>query len=140
MMQVYENIEYQVCDHYSYKDFTNSIIPEDLSGRVIYGSFFYNETLDAEIFSGAEGTTFIKCDLRNIKIPESAITIDCRTERLKVQNDGNEWLVDDNNDPVKPAIYDIIEKLGLEVPTPEVIPDEPAEEPIDLIALARGEG
>lgn len=131
--------EYFYDEEFSFKDFTNRsvAIGNDL---VIYSSCFLNETPDAEIFpSDMTGVTFIKCNLDNILIPEGNFVIDCSQKRFEIQNDLNDWIIDENNEPTLPIDHEIFVKFDLPIPSPEDIPDEPVDKPIDLIALAKEE-
>lgn len=129
-------------DALSHKNFVNwSFVnrPEyDFNNKVIYGSVFTNETPDSQIFpANLTGATFIKCHLQNVIIPNGNTVIDCLTDRFKRQNDGNDWLINNLNAPIKPINHAIFTKLGLPLPLPKSIPATPLKNPIDLIALAK---
>lgn len=135
--------EYDGDDRLSFKNFSGWTFqdrPEyDFSDRVIYESSFNNETPDTEVFSrDTRGATFIKCNLDNVVIPKGNIVIDCTQRRFKVQNDGNDWEIDEQDNPVIPLIGPKqFLKRGLEVPKPEDIPAEKVEgKAVDLIVLA----
>ena len=123
--QPYEKYEYD--EKLSYRDFTNQTVSDsyDFSGKVIYQSCFSNEQPNSDIFGKIKGTTFIKCNLDNITIPDGCTVVDCSQKRFKIQSDGNDWLVDENDIPDKPVDYKIYVKQGREVPTKESLVLEP---------------
>lgn len=124
----------------SFRDFTNWEFhsrPEyDFTGKIIYASVFNNETPDAEIFQSFKGATFVKCHLDNVIVPDENEIIDCSEQRFEVQNDLNDWLIDEKNEPIKPVDFKLFEKRGLEIPKPEDIPDEEVAKRIDLHQVA----
>jgi hypothetical protein len=130
--------EYECDEALSFKDFSNQPVTHlDFNGKVIYSTVFYHETPDYAPFpKDMKGTTFIKCNLDNVIVPEGNMIIDCTQRRFKAQNDLNDWLIDENDNPVKPVDFKIYEKHGLEMPKPENIPSEKASKPIDLRAVA----
>lgn len=70
-------------------------------GTTVYRSIFSRETPKFEIFDATmTGVTFIRCPLDNIKIPNGNKLIDCQTKQFKAQADGDDWFVDDQNQPV----------------------------------------
>lgn len=131
--------DYSYDDKRSFRDWTGCYFPDvDWSGKVIYASVFSNETPDAHIFpDDMKGVTFIKCNLDNVFIPDGNTVIDCWQKRFKIQNDLNDWLVDENNNPIKPTDYKIFEKFNLPVPSPDKIPISKVSQRIDLIAEAK---
>lgn len=122
---------------WSFKNFSNMPVPDLPDNIVVYSTLFYHET-DAEPFRrDLSGVTFVKCNLDNLVIPEGNTVIQCSQNRFKVQNDRNDWLLDERGDVAIPMNYRTFEKLDLPMPKPEDIPLEMAEEAIDLIAVAR---
>ena len=115
MIQRYNDIEYRLDERYSRKDFTGRTLKEEnMTNVVIYGSCFSQEILDRHVFpDNMIGVTFIKCNLDNCYIPPGNITIDCWRRRFKVQNDLNDWLVDDSDNPIKPLNHKIFIKTSL---------------------------
>ena len=104
MRQKYNDIEYEISEKYSFKDLTGRDLSneKDMNGLVIYGSCLSHETPDAEILpSELTGTTFIKCNLSNVFVPNGNTVIDCNIKRFKVQNDLRDWEIDSENKPVK---------------------------------------
>lgn len=103
---------------FSFKDFTgHDLTLADLNGEVIEGSCFSQETPDAEIFAKDLKATFIDCNLDNVKIPDNCTVKNCSQKKFKVQDDGQDWLVDDSMTPTKPIDHLTYEKKGLPVPT-----------------------
>ena len=140
MKITYLDKEYDADDELSFRDFTGWDFlsrPEyDFSNKIIYASCFLNETPDIEIFDNTTNATFIKCNLSNVSLPLDCIAIDCIQTRYKVQNDLNDWIIDETNLPLKPIDWDIFTKLNLPIPKPEDIPDVKVDTRIDLIKEA----
>jgi len=143
MIKIYNKIEYNINDDYSFKDFTGRSNLE-VSG-IVYGSCFSQEIPDNHIFpNDMTGVTFIKCNLDNVFIPVGNTIIDCSQRRFFVQNDKNDWLINDwqdwlldvNDKPTMPTNHKYFTKFGLPMPLPEDIPIAKADEPIDLIKVA----
>lgn len=113
---------------YSFKDFTGHDLTanQDMSGITIEGSCFSHETPDSDVFpADMTGATFIDCNLDNCAIPPGNTVLRGTQKRFLVQNDLNDWIVDESNLPVKPMIDEFIfEKFGLPVPTPDQIPTD----------------
>lgn len=127
---------------YSNKNFTGWDLTdrEDLHDMVIEGSCFSHEKPDSIVFpEKMTGVTFIDCNLDNCFIPEGNKVVGGSQRRFEIQNDLNDWIVDENGEPEKPIDHTIFEKLDLPIPDPADIPDEPVEERIDLLTLAQEE-
>ena len=94
---------------YSLKDFTDvSLVDEpveDFNNTTIKGSCFYHQYfVDSDIFpAGMTGVTFENCNLDNILIPAGNTVVGGCHRRLRVQNDGQDWIVDSNLNPVEPV-------------------------------------
>ena len=122
------------CGPASQQNFTFMRFVNLADDQVIYGSCFSQEQPDSAIFRpGMKGVTFRNCNLANVVIPPGNTLIDCDTTRFQVQNDGNDWVIDNANMPVKPMNYRLFEKLGLPMPSPVDIPAKKVAEPIDLM-------
>lgn len=98
-----------VNDSLSYKDFTGQSLkhldPAEFNGREIVGSCFWQENKpDSDIFpDGIEGTIFTRCNLGNVLIPPMCyVNDDCSYPRVKVQNDAEDWVIDEDNNPIEP--------------------------------------
>lgn len=93
---------------YSFKDFTgwNFKGSQEYTfppGTTIDRSCFSQEHPDSDIFpDGMTGVTFRSCNLDNVLIPPGNTLTDCTTRRFAAQNDGKDWIVDSNNQPVSP--------------------------------------
>ncbi len=142
MKFTYQNIEYNIDDELSFKNFTHwefmSRPQYNFNGKVIYSSCFCHEIPDSIIFGSLVGATFIKCDLRNVIVPVGNTLIDCKTDRFQVQNDLNDWIIDRTNKPVDIIDYALFGKLGLSKPRPQDIPNQKVTTRIDWLAAARG--
>lgn len=125
-----------VNEKYSRKDFTgwDMTANTDMSGIIIEGSCFSHEKPDSQVFPrDMVNTTFVDCNLDNCIIPEGNRVTGGSQRRFKVQNDLNDWLVDDSVRPIKPLDHVALEKLGKPVPRPEDIPAQPVRERIDYM-------
>ena len=128
------------CSEASRKDFTGVASVDIPDGAYVYGSCFSQETPDSKIFRASmRNVTFRNCNLSNVHIPQpnNNNLIDCQTDQFKVQNDLNDWIVDDMGVPIKPTDHATFTKLGLPMPLPQDIPATRAENPVDLIAAAK---
>lgn len=104
MQIVYNNITYECSEDYSSWDATGHDLSSEqgMSGIVIFSSCFSHEQVDSHCFpEDMTGTTFIKCNLDNCYIPSGNTILDCSTRRFKAQEDGQDWLVDEFNNPIK---------------------------------------
>lgn len=61
----------------------------------------------------------------------------CRQDRYEAQNDGNDWHIDENNEPVEIVGAEVFDKLGLERPLPNSIPFFKTERPVNWIKVAK---
>lgn len=133
------NTNYDYDEDLSFKDFTNREFisrPEyKLDNKVIYASCFSQEIPDSDIFGKIFGVVFINCNLDNVIIPEGNPMIDCSHRRFLVQNDGNDWEVDGENEPVTPLGAKIFTKLGLQIPNPSEIPSNKVDRRIDWVEV-----
>jgi hypothetical protein len=98
---------------YSFKDFTNksllAVPVEELTGDIV-GSCFYQEGApDTHIFpESMTGVTFKRCNLDNVYIPVGNTVTDAdgvssSQERVMVQNDQEDWKVNEVNAPIEPV-------------------------------------
>lgn len=90
---------------YSFKDFTNQDLSDrtDMSNLVIEGSCFSQEKPDTPSFpSTMTGTTLVACNLDNAVVPAgNIISPCCSRRRFMRQDDGFDWLLDENNNPIE---------------------------------------
>ena len=109
--------------HQSFKD----VPSKEFNNTEIIGTCFYNETVNAEIFpSDMTGVTFSKCNLDNIKIPVgNTVEASCCIKRVKVQNDNEDWILDNDLKPVEPLDIAHLIKEGKSI-DPKDIPIEKA--------------
>ena len=91
-------------EKYSYKDFTGQTLDfaTDLDNITIYGSCFSQEILDRHVFpENVTGLVLIKCNLDNVYLPAGATAEQCSRRRFQAQEDGVDWILDENNNPVE---------------------------------------
>lgn len=141
MIITLDEVNYEVDDELSFRVFNGWEFlsrPEyDFKGKTIYASSFYNETPDYQVFpEDMKGAIFIKCNLDNVLIPEGNTLIQCSQRRFKVQNDLNDWLVDEADVAILPVGHEVFTKLDLPMPDPKDIPTEKVVDPIDLRKVA----
>lgn len=96
---------------YSHKNFTGQSFIERttsdgetviLNGQTITGSCFSHEKPDAHIFpDDMTGVTFINCNLDNCFIPAGNTVVGGSQRRFIVQDDGFDWIIDENNQPME---------------------------------------
>lgn len=103
MKIIFENQEYDCSVEFSSKDFTgHSLVDKAMSNKYIYGSCFSHETPDSIVFpESMTEVVFINCNLDNCFIPEGNTILGRQPRRFKVQEDGFDWLVDNNNNPIE---------------------------------------
>lgn len=98
-------------EKYSYKDFSGQsfieIDPFEFNNSEIIGSCFairdWDKTKNNVFPVGMTGVTFKKCNLTNVIIPPGNILTDKSVnERILWQNDGEDWIVDVNGNPLSP--------------------------------------
>jgi hypothetical protein len=101
-----------------------------LDGLTIEGSCFSQETPNSHIFpADMTGVTFISCNLDNVFIPDGNTVIQCSQKSFEIQNDLEDWIVDENDEPIEPVNKKQFERLGLST-DPADLPDEPLEKAI----------
>lgn len=112
--------------NFQYRNFIDDI-QVDLSGKVIAGTNFSREQPGSIIFPETmTGVTFVKCDLSNIVIPEGNQVIECSTQAYQVQNDREDWYLDDETKtPKRPVREDLFKELNISI--------DPADIPVKLI-------
>lgn len=129
----HNGITYDIDDKLSNKDFTGHDLSlrADLDGKVIYGSCLSNETPNAKVLpTSLIGATFIVCNLDNVLVPDGNHVIDCSVRRFKVQNDGEDWIIDPVTlEPIEPINKATYGKLGLSS-DPADLPDEKAKKSV----------
>ena len=105
---------------YSFKDFMDkdltALPASDFNNSEIVGSCFYQQAApDTQVFpTGITGVTFSKDNLDNVFIPPgNTIEPDCCHRKIMVQNDLEDWEVDNSLNPLKPINKKVFEGLGL---------------------------
>ena len=89
---------------YDNQDFTGWNLSDrtDMDGLTITGSCFSHEKPHSHCLpENLTGVTFIHCNLMNVFIPPGNTAIECQTQHYLVQADGQDWEVDENNNPIK---------------------------------------
>lgn len=121
---------------------------KDLNGKIIYNSVFSREIHEGttsfyDIFpSDMQGAIFICSHLDNIIIPQGNTVINeidgtgCGSRKFyKVQNDGEDWIIDiDTKKPVEPILKEKFIEYGISV-KPADIPKKKLAEPITTTKL-----
>ncbi len=131
---------------YSGKDFTGQTFldrdPDEFSNTEIVGTCFAQEAeynanasysgstghvdTSVNVFPpGMHGVTFTRCNLDNCKVPGPPTTIDARSShrKIRVMNDGEDWVLGEDNKPSEPVNKRLFAKHGLSV-DPADIPAE----------------
>lgn len=101
----------------------------EFNNTIIRGSCFYQEgEPNQDIFpDGMTGVYFTGCNLNNIYVDETQNTIDktsinrCLTRKIKVQNDWDDWILDDQLKPIEPMDKEQRLKKGISI-DPKDIP------------------
>lgn len=89
---------------YSRKDFTGKTLIDktDMDDLIITGSCFSQEKPDSHIFpENMTGTTLVACNLDNCFIPPGNTVEGGSRNRFLVQEDGYDWIIDENNVPIQ---------------------------------------
>jgi len=119
----YEDKIVDMDEEFSQKDFIGMrtvSIPDNVN---VYGSCFSKEVPDTVVFpDNMAGVTFYNCNLDNVVIPSGNTVVGGSNKRFKVQNDLNDWLIDELDKPTMPVGHKIFDKFGLPMPLPKDIP------------------
>lgn len=117
-------------EKYSYKDFMGQsfthLPASDFNNSEIVGSCFYQQAAPkTKVFPvGITGVRFIRCNLDNVLIPSgNTVEPDCCHRKIMIQNDLEDWLVDDSGKPIEPISKKTFENLGLSIDSKD-IPEE----------------
>ena len=133
----YEGMKVTYNDEWSFKNFTNGYLGDKTipRGIVIYASVFMQEKPDSHIFpEDMTDVTFVACNLDNVYIPEGNMVIGGSMKEFKVQNDGEDWVIDDQGQPVEPINKEAFEAVGVST-KPEDIPSKKSD--LNIIERAR---
>lgn len=122
-------------EKYSYKSFKRQkfihLDPKEFDGEII-GSGFYQDEPYSNVFPVGITTKFIKCNLDNCNIPETATVEGGTNKHFKTMNDQEYWIVDKDLKPIEPRDKDRFIKCGLSV-LPKDISATPLKESITFI-------
>jgi len=120
-------------EKYSFKDFTGKsfidVDPAEFNDSIIKGSNFYQEleygvkTDKRPIFPASmRGVTFERCNLDNVMVvANNIVSDDCTNKSIQVQNDLEDWVLDNSGKPAEPISKKRYIKLGISV-DPKDIP------------------
>lgn len=62
----------------------------------------------------------------------------CKQDRYEIQNDGNDWHIDEKNEPIRILGGEILfDKYGIAQPSPKDIPDFETSRPVDWVKIAQ---
>lgn len=123
-----------VNEKYSYKDFMHQsfkhLKADEFNNTEIVGSCFYQEceyddpTVVKDIFpDGITGVTFRKCNLDNVLVPlGNTVEVDCTHKKIKIQNDLEDWVLDNALKPIEPMNKEDFIRLGISI-DPKDIPE-----------------
>lgn len=94
-------------DKYSYGDFMQrkfaDLPAEEFAGEIV-GSCFYQEGQpDQEVFPAGTVCTFVRCNLDNVAMPPGCTVRESSQRRIVVQNDGEDWEVNESRRPTRPV-------------------------------------
>jgi hypothetical protein len=82
---------------YDNKDFTGHDLSDrkDMDNLTITGLCLSNETPNAFVLPpNLKGVTFVDCNLDNVFIPVGNVMVRGSNRRFKVQEDGEDWIID----------------------------------------------
>ena len=134
-------------EKYSFKNFAaqsfKHLPASEFDNTIIKGSCFAQEIPHEEEFAikdifpdGMTGVTFQRCNLDNVLIPvgniiESADGIESTNKKIQRQNDLEDWILDENDNPIEPMNKKEYIKLGIST-DPKDIPETKLEEPVTI--------
>lgn len=123
-------------EKYSFKDLMNqdfrNVPAEEFNNSTIRGSNLYQEWQSGDvmkdIFPDVAGLVFDGCNLDNVLIKDGMTILDTDSgitsnRKICVQNDREDWVLNDSLEPVEPVNKKRFEKLGLSI-DPVDIPAE----------------
>ena len=100
----------------------------EFNNTEIVGSCFYQEWQEGEldvvkdIFpDGIKGVVFIRCNLDNVYVPSGNKIVEGTHKTIKVQNDWDDWFLDDNLKPKEPMNKEVRLKAKISI-NPKDIP------------------
>lgn len=126
--------EKPINEKYSYKGFPYHNLSfkdrptEEFNDTIIVGSCFYQEWVEGDkdvakdIFpDGMKGVIFRQCNLDNVYVPPGNKIEGGTNKLIKIQNDRDDWILDDNLKPIKPMNKEERLKFGISI-DPKKIP------------------
>ena len=81
-------------------------------GETVLGCFYQQYFQDVDIFPSDINCTFKNANLDNVKIHPGMTLINCTTKRIRVQRDGQDWILDATGKPIEPVNKRIFEREG----------------------------
>lgn len=114
-------------EKYSFKDFTKQtfvdVPAEEFNGTIIKGSCFAQEieyenphAMQNVFPAGMRDVTFVRCNLDNVDVVGNNVVMqDCANRRIKIQNDAEDWVLDNAGNPVEPVAVKMYQRLGLSI-------------------------
>lgn len=126
-----------VNEKYSYKSWKRksfkTVNASEFSNSEIIGACFYQEIPYSNIFpSGITNCIFTKCNLDNCEIPEGCTINRGTNKHIKLQKDGEYWIVDKSLNPIEPRDKQKFIDFGLSI-DPKNLPTVNLIEPILFI-------
>lgn len=106
---------------HSFKDYLcrsfTDLPADEFSNQEIIKSCFAQINPETLVFpDGVENLTLSYCDLTNVLLPAGAtIGEGCQVQSVKVQNDGNDWVLGPDKKPVEPVNKKFLESQGKSV-------------------------
>lgn len=92
------------CDTYSNRDMTGWDLSDrkDMNNKFIHGLCLSHESPSNCLPPKLTGATFYACNLDNVIIPVgNTVDSTCSNRFFKVQDDGQDWLIDAKSSPVR---------------------------------------
>lgn len=125
---------------FSNRDFTGHSFVDIPDDSIVENSCFSQETPDKHIFrENMNKVIFRDCNLDNVFIPKGNIISNCSQKKFAVQNDKEDWIVDETNSPVVPIAQKQYETLGLSI-DPNDIPPVKMEQSIITVTMEEIQG
>lgn len=120
-------------DEWSFKILMNQYALDIPDGIVIYRSSFYWEQPDSKPFrDDMRGVTFVNCNLDNLIIPNGNTVIGGSQRKFKAQADGEDWIVNDQKQPLEPLNKERFIAEGKSIdPSVLINADHNVDEPIE---------
>lgn len=120
-------------EKYSYKDFMHKTLTHieasEFNDSEIVGSCFYAEKIREVFPADVHDLILTDCNLDNVILPVGCIVNGGTNKRILIQNDLEDWIVDEDDNPIEPVHKERFTRLGLSI-DPQDIPQEKVEENI----------